>query len=186
MGVWAVSIPDVRALVHSLTGVRVSEFTSAVEFGGSVSVPLTGEWMLGIDYGYLLGSISVPDAFGRGAFTFTAHVPSLVLQYALAEEETYHVRVGAGAGYHWGAFSQEYSTLDTRATCAGPGFLAALEANTALGDNLFAYLAVLVRWEFQGELTDGAGRPARGSPDGPGATFHFFAPGARLGMTYTL
>ena len=63
--------------------------------------------------------------------------------------------------------------------------LLALEANTALGDNLFAYLAVLLRWEFMGDLTTEGGMPVRASPDGPAATLHAFAPGARLGLTYT-
>jgi hypothetical protein len=157
-----------------------------VEFAGSVSIPLSDSWLIGVDYGYLFGSFQVPDPYGTGDVTFIAHLPSVLIQYDLAEEGTHHVRLGAGGGYHAGTLKERFGILNTRTTGGGPGFVAAVEANTSLGDNLFAYLAVMLRWEFIGEMTDADGRPVRVSRDGPAATLHSFAPGARLGLTFAL
>jgi hypothetical protein len=58
------------------------------------------------------------------------------------------------------------------------------EANTSLGDDLFARLGVDVRWEFIGALADEAGQAPAAPLQGEVPTLHFFSVGARLGATW--
>jgi hypothetical protein len=62
--------------------------------------------------------------------------------------------------------------------------LAELEANTALGDHLFANLGGNIRWSFIGTITNSAGvKPGRAA-GGSGTTLKFFGAAARLGLSY--
>jgi hypothetical protein len=59
-----------------------------------------------------------------------------------------------------------------------------LEANTAFGDHLFAFLGGNLRWEFIGGLLDGSGVSPGVASGGSGVTLHSFGVGARLGACY--
>jgi hypothetical protein len=184
MGVSYLSPADLVDLVNAstITGERQSEFKSAVVFFGSAHVPLSPDWALKVDYGFLLGSYTIAGFFGTSEYAFSAHLPSVLLQYSLALEQTYSVFAGFGGGYHFGRLQTTLQPFENTYTGAGPGMLFDLEANTAFGDNLFGYLGLEVRWEFIGALTDSAGR----SP-GPGeTTLNSFGIGIRFGFSYYL
>lgn len=184
MGVSAVHAPDLAEFVTAVTLERPAEYRTAVEFFGSVRVPVVAEWLLKLEYAYLLGSYDAGGGAGRGEFTFTAHLPTLIVQYAVAEEPLYSFRVGAGAGYHVGVLTARYSTLDDRFTGSGPGFKMEIEGNTSLGEDLFAFLGVDARWDFIGDIRNGAGF---GPPLAPGTdppTLSFISVGAKLGVSW--
>ena len=107
-------------------------------------------------------------------------MPYLIVQYVLVYHETYNVKAGFGLGYHFGSYVERYYTVDATYSGSGLGAKLDIEANTAFGENLFAYLGGDLRWEFIGELTNSQG--PRGSVDLP--TLHFFSIGAKLGFTY--
>ena len=184
MGVSYVNANDVAEFVSAVTLERVEDFKTAVEFFGDVDVPLSGRWTLKLEYAYLLGGYAVSGRLGRGEFTIKIHMPTVVAQYALAQEPLYNFRLGAGVGYHIGTLSTQYSTLDDAFTGSGPGFKLDLEGNTALGEDLFARLGVDVRWDFIGDLKNAAGYTPQAPQDTPSPTLFFFGVGAKLGMTW--
>ena len=185
MGVSYVNPPDVVDLVNTVPGNpgRTSQFKTAVEFFGDVAIPVGGAWTLKVEYAYLLGSYNIDSGVGPAEITFVAHMPTLLLQYTLVHERTYDVRAGVGVGYHFGTLSEKYGSLDDSFTGKGLGFTADVEANTALGEDLFVYLGGNIRWDFIGALSNGAGRPPSVTASAP-PTLTFFGIGARLGLSY--
>ncbi len=186
MGVEYASYSDVTGLVNAtvLPTERVPRFKSAVEFFGACTLPLSDLWLLKFEYAYTLGSWSPLGAFGPASFSVTAHMPSVILQYMLADRGVYNVRVGAGGGYHFGILAEKYLSLDDTFRGKGPGMVIEIEANTAFGDHLFAYLGGNIRWEFIGGLLDASGVSPGIASGGSGVTLHSFGAGARLGACY--
>jgi hypothetical protein len=186
MGVEYATYPDVTGLVNvtALPSERVPQFKSAVEFFGAFALPLSELWLLKFEYAYTLGSWSPLGAFGPASFSVTTHMPSVILQYMLTDRGVYNVRVGVGGGYHFGSLGEKYLSLDDTFNGKGAGMVLELEANTAFGDHLFAFLGGNIRWEFIGPLLDVSGvSPGVGS-GGSGVTLHSFGVGARLGACY--
>jgi len=184
MGVSYVSAQDIVTLVNAavVIGGRESEFKAAVVFFGAAAIPFSRDWVMKVEYGYLLGSYSITAFFGTSDFTFVTHMPSLIFQYILADEGVYNVRVGMGGGYHFGELTRRLSTIEDHFRGNGIGTLVDFEANTSFGDSFFGYLGGELRWNFIGSLTNGSGK----SPGAVGTetTLHFFGVGAKFGFTY--
>jgi len=185
MGVSYISAQDLVNLVNATPGAtsREGEFSSVVEFFGAGSIPFSGNWALKVEYAYLMGSYTVQGLFGQTEYNYAAHMPSLLLQYVLVEEGVYNFKAGIGPGFYLGDLTQRVGGSESRYTGSGPGLLLDLEANTALGDDLFAYLGAVVRWSGIGSLTaeNGAGPQASFASE---TTLQFFGLGARLGFSY--
>ena len=183
MGVSYVNALDIVDRINATAGVneRVSDFKSAVEFFGAVDVPVSEDWAVNLEYAYLLASFNVASTFTNTDFSFVAHMPTIIGQYIVLEEGTYNVKVGIGAGYHFGFFSEKYGTVDDTYSGKGIGTKFDLEANTAFGEDLFGYFGADLRWEFIGTLTNGSSSVAAASPL---PTLDFFSVGAKLGFTY--
>ena len=186
MGVEYASYADATALINatSLPSERVPQFKSAVEFFGACAFPLSEVWLVKFEYAYTLASWSPQGAFGPASFSVTAHMPSVILQYMLTDRGVYNVRVGAGGGYHFGHLAEKYLSLDGTFSGKGPGVVLEVEANTAFGDHLFAFLGGNIRWEFIGGLLDASGESPGAAGGGGGVTLHSFGAGARLGACY--
>jgi len=185
-GVSYVSAPDVVALINATVSPseRVAQFNAMGEFFGAFSFPLSDLWVVKLEYAYIAGSYSAASGFGPADFGFGVHMPSLLLHYVLAERGVYSFTVGAGGGLSVGTLSEKYVTIDDRFSGSGASMLAELEANTALGDHLFANLSGNVRWSFIGAITNSAGvKPGRAA-GGSGTTLGFFGAAARLGLSY--
>jgi hypothetical protein len=183
MGVSYVNALDIVDRINATAGVseRVSDFKSAVEFFGAVDVPVSEDWAVKLEYAYVLASFNVASTFTNTDFSFFAHMPTIIGQYILVEEGTYNVKVGIGAGFHFGSFSEKFGTVDDTYSGEGIGTKFDLEANTAFGEDLFGYFGADLRWEFIGTLTNGGSSVAAASPL---PTLGFFSVGAKLGFTY--
>ncbi len=189
MGVSYISMTDVVDLANATIGntQRLQEFKTAAEFFGAVTVPVSRDWVLKVEYAYLLASYNVTTTYGSGQAEYTAmaHLPSLVLQYVLLNQPVYNVKIGAGGGYHFGSLDVKFFTQDDRYSGTGPGLLLDAEGNTAFGESLFAYLGVNLRWDFIGKITNSEGMaPGFVGQGGTAPTMQFFGLGARLGLTF--
>ncbi len=189
MGVSYVSMTDVVDLANATPGnyQRLPEFKAAAEFFGAATVPVSPDWVLKLEYAYILASYNVSTSFGNGQaeYTATAHLPSLIVQYVLLSEPVYNVKVGAGAGYHFGSLDVKFFTQDDRYSANGPGVVLDAEGNTAFGESLYAYLGLNLRWDFIGTLTNEMGMtPGAAGDTVTGPTMQFFGLGARLGFTF--
>jgi hypothetical protein len=186
MGVCAINAPDVTDWINNTTGgsEQVQSFTTAVEFFGAAGVRISDMWRLKVEYAYVLTSYNRTAQLGPAEFFVWIHMPSVLVEYVIADEGLYLVKAGMGAGYHFGGVEESYAYLDTRYTAQGIGIVAELEGNTALSEHLFVYLGVTARWEALGELEDPHGGTAGGSAYIPAPTMQMFGFGARLGMSY--
>jgi len=183
------SMTDVVDLANATMGnyQRLPEFKSAAEFFGAATVPVSHDWVLKLEYAYVLASYNVSTTFGNGQAEYTAmaHLPSIIVQYVLLNEPVYNVKIGAGGGYHFGTLEAKFFTQDDRYSGTGPGLVLDAEGNTAFGESLYAYLGMNLRWDFIGELTNSMGMTPGVSGEGIAATtMQFFGLGARLGFTF--
>jgi hypothetical protein len=186
MGVEYVSFADVTTLINATIGPSsaVPRFTSAVEFFGACAVPITERWVLKLEYAYMLESFSPAGAYGPASISVVCHMPSIILQYMLLDRGVYNIRAGAGGGVHFGRMEEKYSYIDAAYTGKGAGMVVEIEANTAFGDHLYAFLGGNIRWEAIGRIADKSGvSPGVGSGGLP-VTLHAFGAGARLGASY--
>ena len=186
MGVEEVSFPDVTTLIDATLGPSEGgpRFRSAVEFFGACALPLTARWILKFEYAYMLESFSPGGAYGPASISVACHMPSIILQYMLLDRGVYNIRAGAGGGVHFGSVEEKYSYINATYAGRGAGMVVEIEANTAFGDHLFAFLGANIRWELMGRITDGSGvSPGVGS-DGSSVTLPAIGAGARLGASY--
>lgn len=187
MGVSYVSARDVVDLVNANGGQRerVSEFKAGAEFFCTVTIPVSVDWGLKVEYAYLIFSFNQSfTSLGASEFTVVVHMPTVLGQYTLVDEGTYNVKVGAGMGYHFGSLTERYLNLDDMYTGKGLGAALGLEANTAFGESFYGHLGGILRWDFVGTLTNEAGRSAKLVTMSSDPTLEFFSVGARLGFTY--
>jgi hypothetical protein len=186
LGVSYVAPRDLVDLVNATAGGtgRVAQFTAFGEFFGAFSLPVSTDWILKFEYAYLTGSYSVSSLYGATDFNVTAHCPSVIVQYVIAERGVYDLKCGIGGGYHFGGVAERLQSLEYTYTGKGPGLVGELEGNTAFGDHLFAFLGVNLRWSSIGALANSAGVSPGHAAGGGGTTLAFFGAGARLGMSY--
>lgn len=175
MGVEYVSAPDIVDYVRYITGQAVPEFKAGVQFFGAVSYPVSPDWVVKAEYVYFLASydLGVPSDF-----TLTAHMPSVIFQYVLWDDQLYNVKIGGGLGYRRINFKASYQSFGDNLSGNGIGAVIDAEAATAFGDHLFAYLGCDARSEFVGSLK-GSSTPLVTLP-----TYHALSVGARLGLSY--
>lgn len=189
MGVDYFSAPDVVDYINSLLAQspvrvqRIPEFKSAVQFFGALVYPLSPDWVLKAEYLYLLASYNPGIPGFSTDFTLTAQMPSLILQYVLWDERLYSIKAGAGLGYHFATLTEKFLIVDDRLAGKGLGVVADIEANTAFGDHLFAYLGGDMRWEAIGTMKSTLSGSQTSRPISL-PTGNAFGIGARLGLSY--
>ncbi len=186
MGVEYVSLGDVTTIINATVAPAqvVPRFKSEVEFFGACTFPLARLWLLKFEYAYAIASFNVQGAYAPASFGVTCHMPSLILQYMLLDRGVYNVRAGAGGGWHFGYLSEKYFSINDTFSGSGPGFVMEIEANTAFGDHLFAYLGANLRWESIGTLLDPSGQSPGVASGGSNAALHAYGAGVRLGAAY--
>jgi hypothetical protein len=186
MGVISVNAADVVELVNSTAGVvdRAPSFKSGVEFFGAASIPVSRDWLVKVEYAYQLASFNTIAMGGPAEFTVSIHCPTVIAQYVLVERGLYNLKLGAGAGYSVGSLSERYVYIDDSFSGSGPSLVLDLEANTAFGENFYAFLGANARWQLIGELSDRGGRSPGIAADGNRPALHVLGVGARLGFTY--
>jgi hypothetical protein len=180
MGVVYISAHDIVDRINATSGSvqRVDDFKSSVEFFGAVAGPLCPDWVIKVEYSYMLGSYNVSGFLGPSEYTYEVHMPTIIGQYVLVNEPGYNIKAGAGFGYHFGSLKEQYGAAVVLLTGKGVGAKIEFEGNTAFGEHLYAFLGVDMRWSFIGELTN----PSFTVLSPP--TLHFFGVGAKLGFTY--
>jgi hypothetical protein len=185
LGVAYVNLRDVVALINAsaLGGTGVPDFRAAGEFFASCAIPLTTALVLSLEYAYLTTATSVSSGYGQADYSVTIQMPAALLQYVLVERGIYNLKAGLGMSYQIGRMTEKYLVVDDAFTAGGLGVLLQVEANTTLGDRLFAYLSGNFRWS-----TTSALKNADGLSPGPGrsgaATLGFVSLGARIGLSY--
>ena len=161
MGVSYIRASDVVDYVNQVISPdKLDDFASAVEFFAAPEISLNADLSLKFEYAYLLKTYSVSGQ-GAGLFSFdyAVHMPTVVLVYVL-EGEGFYVKLGGGAGYHFGKFTQLFpnSASESRFTTGGIGFKLEAMGNTAFSESLYGLIGGDARLDFLGRLKDNAGK----------------------------
>ena len=186
MGVEYVSPRDIIDMINGgfRPVERLPEFHAGANFFVAGFVPLSADWLLKIEYAYLLNTYNIAALLGPGEFTMTVHMPTLYMHYMLVDEGLYNLSAGLGVGYHFGALSITYGSLIDTYTARGPGAVLELQGNTAMSEDVFVHLGVQARWEGIGELRNAADKSPGVNAQGKPPSLSWFAVGARIGMSY--
>jgi hypothetical protein len=162
---------------------KVDDFHAGVDFFVAGFIPLSREWMLKIEYAFLLNTYNITGMFGPGEFTMKAHMPTLVLHYMLVDGGLYNLSAGLGGGFHMGKLATEYGTLVDSYSSNGFGGVAEVQGNTAISEHLFVHLGGSIRWERIGELRNDAGTSPGINANGKPVRMSWFSAGARIGVS---
>jgi len=183
MGVSYVNATDLVDWINGrgITTERESGFTAAAEFYGAFTYPVSHDWVLKLEYSYMIASYNVPTIYPGSEFSFNVHMPTIIGQYVLIDKGIYNVKGGVGVGYHLGSYQERYGTVDATFTGSGPAIKLDLEANTAFGESFYAYIGGDIRFDFVGSLIDDQSQ--HGMPAVP-PTLNFFSAGVKLGFTF--
>jgi hypothetical protein len=163
---------------------RLPEFHAGVNFFAAGFVPLSTDWMLKLEYAYLINTYNLTALLGPGEFTMAVHMPTLYIHYMLVDEGLYNLSAGFGVGYHFGSLSTQYGTLIDTYTASGPGAVLELQGNTAMSEDLFVHLGVQARWEGIGELRNAGDKSPGVNAQGKPPSMSWFGVGARIGVSY--
>ncbi|MGE5457632.1 MAG: hypothetical protein ACM3RX_04695 [Methanococcaceae archaeon] len=189
MGINYWSAPSLNDYINSYIAVssdQMPSFSTNVEFYGEAGLNLPGNLQVGLDYAYLIYSYNTNNGkVGKYDFTYNMHMPTLTAYYVL-QGPGYKFKFGGGAGYRVALFTEKFynsiGTYDYKAR--GVGFLLKADGNTSLGGNLYANIALLLRFDFLGKPTSDNNSFLPGQMVLNDISFNSYSAGLRLGMTY--
>lgn len=187
IGVTIIRATDVVDYINAVSpsSQRLDDFASAGEFFGTAEIRIDDSWGLKVEYAYLIKSYTVDQGgLGNYEYFYAVHMPTLMAQY-LDEHQGYAFKFGGGLGYHVASFSKTLQGAAGRdMKSAGLGFKIEAEGNTALGEQLYGYIAGDVRGDFMGSLKDSGGNVLQNKATQKDVTMSFFAFGLKFGMIY--
>lgn len=188
IGVTVIRVTDVVDYINSVSTSRerLDDFTSAAEFFGTSELRLNDSWGVKVEYSYLIKSYTVDQsAYGVYDYFYAVHMPTVMMQY-LDVHQGYAFKFGGGLGYHMASFSETLQGATGRDfKSSGIAFKLEIEGNTALGNDLYAYVAGDLRGDFMGTLKDNQGMQLQtATAPKKSVTMSFFALGLKLGAIY--
>ena len=133
-------------------------YMSAVQFVVGGEYPITSNWSLGLEYGYITKSVSNNSSPGSQQIDFSYSLPSLTLRKLIAGEG-YYLKFGGGIGYHFATLtrSDPFSGQSLEYSAHGLGLKIDALLDTKLGDRLYARVNAEARAEFTGDLKSSNG-----------------------------
>ncbi|MDE3057609.1 MAG: hypothetical protein KGJ59_06605 [Bacteroidota bacterium] len=186
MGVNLVADPGMVDYINTFsysTG-RASDFAAAVDFFGACEFPVSDEWGAKIEYAYLFNSYNfASNPAGVSTLFYDLTMPTVIAQYVIPGKG-YFVKLGGGAGYHFGSVVTTDAVYGetSRYRAQGVGVKVEAAAQTAFGEHLYGYIAGDMRWEFLGTAKDQNGAALQN--EGFAASLSLFSIGLIFGLTY--
>jgi hypothetical protein len=152
MGIDFISVPSLKEYIDQLPYEQLTDFNSAVNFSGSYGRMLSESFQVQAELGYLLYSFTSSDIDGQYELAYNLIMPS-VLAYYVINGTGYNFKFGGGAGVRFLSVeeslpgtgsSEEYSSV-------GYGFILRAEGNTAIAEDVYAYIGADARYDVNGE-----------------------------------
>lgn len=188
MGVAMVSAPDLVGYINAtaIPSRRVNDFNTAIDFFGGIEIPLSAAWGVKIDYQYLFSSVSFTGMSGAQYDIFYALKTPVVLIQHIITGRGYFVKLGAGAGYHFGNASEKISTfgVETEYSTRGVGVRGEIVGQTAFDENFFGYIGGQLALGWTGTLKDDSGTALSNTVRSATASLDHFSAGLRFGVMY--
>jgi hypothetical protein len=180
MGIDFVNVPSLKNYLEANFTDRLSSFSSAVNFSGSYGRMISKNDQLEAEIGYLLNSFNSALIGGTYDLTYSIVIPSAIYYYVISGTG-YNFKFGGGAGPRFLSATEKlpadpnnynYSSL-------GYGFILRAAGNTAIAENVFAHIAVDVRYDSIKEP-----QPSQDTNVIGNVNFNSLSFGIRLGISY--
>lgn len=128
-------------------------YTTGVQFVLGGEYPILSNWLMGLEYGYIIKTVSGNNSIGSQQIDFSYSLPSITLRRVIAGYG-YYLKFGGGVGYHFESLSASspYSNLSANYSTHGLGLKVDASLDTKLGDNLYARVDAEAHAEFTGHL----------------------------------
>lgn len=162
---------------------QVNSFSTQVEFAGEAGY-ISGGYSYAAEFAYFLNSYTYPFIASQYKFSYGIAAPSFVVS-TVTSGKGYNFRLGAGAGPRFTTVEETIpgSNVIKTFSSTGVGFLLKAEGNTALSENLYAYIAGDMRYDLNGEPeNDGRGMTSLLTPEN--LSMNMFSVGIKLGVSY--
>ncbi|MEI7811630.1 MAG: hypothetical protein WCJ01_04290 [Ignavibacteria bacterium] len=159
---------------------RRPDFNTNAEFYGEFGYLSDDKYQIGFEYAFGINS------YQSGTFdiSYDIHMPS-VLAYYIISGYGYKFKFGGGVGYRYVSLDETRFSVPVNFTAAGYGVVLKVVGNTSLGDNLFADVTGLLRFDHTDELKNNNGRAINyGSIYQDKVTLSQSGAGFRLGLSY--
>ena len=136
---------------------QLSTFQSSVEFLGEADYTLKKNYQVGLEYAMNIYSFN-NNLGGLGYYdiSYNLHKPTVVAYYVIPGEG-YKFKFGGGAGVRILSLNEKLPNYTNGEDYSSVGFGVVLKASgmTTLGGNLYALIDVELRYDFNGEPSDG-------------------------------
>jgi hypothetical protein len=185
LGIDGMSSGSLFSYINSLFGLpsaqQLEGLVPATEFFVVPEYPIADNWLLGVEYSYLLCSKSI-SGYYEGNFSESVHMPMMVTHYCM-HGEGYWLKLGGGAGYNIGTLKQTIAQIGTEQTYTAHGLGLKLDAvmNLAFDEHLYGMLSGDIRWCTGNTFANG-GTDAAYQSESP--KLNFVSLGIKLGVMY--
>lgn len=179
MGIDFVSVPSLKDYLELNYTDRLSDFSSAVNFSGAYGRMLGESSQLEFELGYFLNSYNSSSSLGNYDLTYSLLMPSVLYNYVISGNG-YNFKFGGGAGLRFLSITEKRpGFLDDNYSSTGYGFILRGVGNTAIAQNVFAYISADIRYDIlkESELS------TEGNTIGD-VNFSSLSFGVRLGISY--
>ena len=180
MGIDFVSVPSLKDYLELNYTDRLSDFSSAVNFSGAYSRMVGESSQLEVELGYLLNSYNAGSSNGNYDLTYSLLMPSVLYNYVLIGKG-YNFKFGGGAGIRFLSIAEKLPSDPNNYNYSSLGYGLILRAagNTAIAQDVYAYIAADIRYDILKEPEPSAGGNKIGDVNFSSLSF-----GVRLGISY--
>ena len=148
MGIDFASVPSLKNYLEANYTDLLSTFGSAVNFSGSYGRMISPNDQLDLEIAYLLNSYNSNLAGGTYNLTYSIIMPSVIYYYVLTGNG-YNIKFGGGAGVRVLSITEKLPAFpqDDKYSSLGYGFILRAVGNTAISQNVYAYIAADARYD---------------------------------------
>jgi hypothetical protein len=178
MGIDFVSVPALKDYLEVINQERLSDFSSAVNFSGAYSRMVGESSQLEVEVGYLLNSYNSSLTDGNYDLTYSLLMPSLLFNYVIIGTG-YNFKFGGGFGPRFLSITEKFPIATDNYSSRGYGFILRAAGNTAIAQDVYAYIGADIRYDILKEPEPSAGGNKIGDVNFSSLSF-----GVRLGISY--
>ncbi len=180
MGIDFVSVPSLKDYLEANYTDLLGTFNSAVNFSGSYGRMISQNDQLEAELSYLLNSYNSSTINGTYDLTYSIIMPSVLYYYVLTGKG-YNFKFGGGGGVRFLSVTEKLPAdpTDYKYSSMGYGLIISVAGNTALAENVYAYINVQTRYDSIKEPEPNQDTNSIGN-----VSFNSFSFGVRLGISY--
>lgn len=187
MGISFVSMPSLTDYLNQNfvpPDQQLGSFNTSVVFSGEGYVAVKKNYEVGIEVAYLINAYTFDYSLGHYQMSYGIIMPSLTGYYVI-RGAGYNFKFGAGIGPRLVSAKETLPARPSADTYTSTGFgvLFRADGNTLLSGNLYANIGADLRYDFNGEPTNG-GKNLYNNVYGKNVNMNSFSAGLRLGVTY--